>query len=185
MLFRQLFETQSSTFSYLLAEDYGKNALLIDPVLEQFDLYVQLIQELKLTLKYTLETHTHADHVTAAGKLRDKFNSQIVTNAHSQAEGVDIKLNDNDKLILDSLELTMLYTPGHTDDCCCYLMTDRVFTGDTLFIRSTGRTDFQSGNAIQQFNGITTKLLTLPDETLVYPAHDYKVLNVSTIVVQC
>lgn len=181
MLFRQLFDAASSTYTYLLAKAPGHEALIIDPVREQFSLYQQLIAELELELKASLETHTHADHVTAAAQLRKAFNCDIVVNTNSKAEGATRTLEEHEIFSIDGVELTVLLTPGHTDDSCCFLMDDRVFTGDTLLIRGTGRTDFQSGDSLQAYTSITEKLLSLPDDMLVYPGHDYKGMTVSTI----
>jgi glyoxylase-like metal-dependent hydrolase (beta-lactamase superfamily II) len=181
MLFRQFLDRESCTFTYLIAKDYNSPAAIIDPVIEHIDLYNQFIEEFELDLVYCIETHTHADHITGSGLLSKKHGSKIVVGAQSQAQPVDIHISDQQKLTLGNLTITALYTPGHTDDSYSYLCEGRLFSGDTLLIRGSGRTDFQSGSPQQEYESITTKLLTLPDETLVYPAHDYKVLNVSTI----
>ena len=181
MLFRQIFDHKSSTYTYLLAENYNSAALIIDPVIEQFELYKKLITELGLNLVYTIETHTHADHITASGKLKQEFNCKIVMGKQTKAMGFDLCIDDQQQLCLGNLKVTALYTPGHTNDCYCYLMTDRVFTGDTLLIRGSGRTDFQEGDSEQAYFSIFNKLLNLPDSTLVFPGHDYKGLTVSTI----
>lgn len=181
MLFRQLFDTTSSTYTYILASDYGREGLIIDPVLEQLPLYTQLIAQLQLQLVLTLDTHTHADHVTASGHLSQKYQCRIAMGHHSKAECVNLRLKDGEAVNIDGIHLIAIYTPGHTDDCYSYYWHDRVFTGDTLLIRGTGRTDFQSGDPYQQYDSIFHKLLTLPEETLVYPAHDYAGMTVSTI----
>lgn len=182
MLFRQLFDNQSSTYTYLLAAEAGREALLIDPVYEQFPLYERLLREFNLRLAYTLETHTHADHVTAAGLLHQQYQSQIVMGDGTHAEFVTVKLKEGEKLKIDGLVLEAIYTPGHTDDSYSFRLKDRVFTGDTLLIRGTGRTDFQAGDPHKAYDSLFNKLLKLPDETLVYPAHDYKGMMVSTIL---
>jgi sulfur dioxygenase len=181
MVFRQLFERESSTYSYLLARRQGGEALLIDPVKEEVATYLRLISELDLRLVFAVDTHVHADHVTALGKLRELTSCVTIMGKQSRAECVSRKVTDGEKLMVDGLELRALYTPGHTDDSYSFVMPDRVFTGDTLLIRGTGRTDFQNGDARAQYHSLFEKLLRLPDETLVYPAHDYKGWMVSTI----
>jgi sulfur dioxygenase len=181
MLFRQLFERESSTYTYLLAARRGGEALLIDPVKEETQSYLRLIEELDLKLVFAVDTHVHADHVTALGELRGETGCASIMGAESKAECVSMKIRDGELIKLDGLELRAMYTPGHTDDSYSFVMSDRVFTGDTLLIRGTGRTDFQNGDARQQYDSIFKKLLTLPDETLVYPGHDYKGWTVSTI----
>ena len=181
MLFRQLFDKVSSTYTYLLAPDYGREGILIDPVLEQMALYDRLIKEYELKLAATLETHLHADHITASGSLREKYGNEIIMGTPSAAQGAIRFINDNEMLHFDGIEIQCLHTPGHTDDSYCYLLPDRVFTGDTLFIRGTGRTDFQNGDPIRAYHSIFDKLMTLPGRTLVYPGHDYKGETVSTI----
>ncbi|ACJ20010.1 MBL fold metallo-hydrolase [Coxiella burnetii] len=181
MLFRQLFDATSCTYTYLIASGYGREALLIDPVLEQMPLYVRLFDELRLKLVLSIETHTHADHITAAASLQEKFQSQIGMGEISRAEHVNLKIKDNEKITIDGIQLKALHTPGHTQDSYSYLMDDRVFTGDTLLIRGTGRTDFQGGDPYQQYDSLFHKLLKLPDTLQVYPAHDYKGMAVSTI----
>jgi sulfur dioxygenase len=179
MLFRQLFDKTSSTYTYLLAS--GPEAVLIDPVLEHVPLYLQLLQELQLTLHTSLETHVHADHITGASALRAATGCQLGIGEKASIDCADIKLKSGERLHIGGLELTPLYTPGHTDDSYCFLLPDRVFTGDTLLIRGTGRTDFQNGSAVSAYHSLFSVLLTLPDETLVYPAHDYRGMTVSTI----
>ena len=181
MLFRQLFDQTSGTYSYLLASRRGGEALIIDPVLEKVERYLQLIRELDLTLVKAIDTHLHADHVTGLGALRDKTHCITVMGEQSKADVVSMRLADGDKLTIEGLSLDVLYTPGHTDDSYSFHMEDRVFTGDTLLIRGTGRTDFQNGDPRAQYESIFGRLLKLPDSTLVYPAHDYKGDTVSTI----
>jgi len=181
MLFRQLFDGVSSTYSYLLASRRGGEALIIDPVLEKVDRYIQLLRELDLRLVKAVDTHLHADHITGLGALRDRTHCITVMSDRSRVDVVSMRVADGDRLLIEGVELEVLYTPGHTDDSCCFRMEDRVFTGDTLLIRGTGRTDFQNGDARAQYESIFGRLLRLPDETLVYPAHDYKGDTVSTI----
>src|SRR5436305_7896387 len=181
MIFRQLFDTVSSTYSYLLAGRRGGEALIIDPVLERVDRYLQLVKELDLKLVKAVDTHLHADHVTGLGALRDRTRCVTVMGERSQVDVVSMRLADGDRLEVEGLSLDVLYTPGHTDDSYSFRMADRVFTGDTLLIRGTGRTDFQNGDARAQYDSIFNKLLRLPEETLVFPAHDYKGETSSTI----
>jgi sulfur dioxygenase len=181
MIFRQLFESVSGTYSYLLASRRGGEALIIDPVLEKVDRYLQLMDELKLKLVKAVDTHLHADHITGLGALRDRTHCITVMGEQSQVDVVSMRVSDGDILQIEGLSLEAIYTPGHTDDSYSFRMEDRVFTGDTLLIRGTGRTDFQNGDARQQYDSIFNRLLKLPDETLVYPAHDYKGDAVSTI----
>jgi len=181
MLFRQLFERESSTYSYLIASRSGGEAILIDPVKGEVPRYLQLIEELDLRLVFAVDTHVHADHVTALGDLRTATSCVSIMGSQSKADCVSRKVEDGERLRVGDVELRALYTPGHTDDSYSFVMNDRVFTGDTLLIRGTGRTDFQHGDARAQYASLFGKLLTLPDETLVYPAHDYKGWTVSTI----
>lgn len=181
MIFRQLFDSVSGTYSYLLASRTGGEALIIDPVLEKVDRYLQLVKELDLKLVKAVDTHLHADHITGLGALRDRTHCITVMGEQTKADIVSMRLGDGDKLTIEGVSLDVLYTPGHTDDSYSFLMRDRVFTGDTLLIRGTGRTDFQNGDPRMQYESIFGRLLRLPDETLVYPAHDYKGETVSTI----
>src|SRR6516165_2868778 len=181
MIFRQLFDQVSATYTYLLASRPGGEALIIDPVLEKVDRYIQLVKELDLKLVKAIDTHLHADHVTGIGALRDRTYCVTVMGEQSKADVVSMRVADGDKLRIEGLSLDVLYTPGHTDDSYCFRLGDRVFTGDTLLIRGTGRTDFQNGDPRAQYESIFNKLLRLPDETLVFPAHDYKGETVSTI----
>jgi glyoxylase-like metal-dependent hydrolase (beta-lactamase superfamily II) len=181
MIFRQLYDHESSTYTYLLAERAGGEALLIDPVLANTDRYVRLIDELELKLVLAVDTHIHADHVTALGALRESTGCVSAMGEMTRAECVSVRFNEGEKLCADNLHLEILYTPGHTDDSYSFLLPDRVFTGDTLLIRGTGRTDFQNGDAAAQYDSLFGKLLKLPEKTLVYPAHDYNGMTVSTI----
>src|SRR6478609_1158757 len=181
MIFRQLFDSVSSTYSYLLASRRGGEALIIDPVLEKVDRYLQLVRELDLKLVKAVDTHIHADHITGLGALRDRTHCITVMGEQARVDVVSMRVCEGDKLTIEGVALDVLYTPGHTDDSYSFLMSDRVFTGDTLLIRGTGRTDFQNGDPRAQYDSLFGRLLKLPDETLVYPAHDYKGDTVSTI----
>src|SRR5215831_14553681 len=181
MIFRQLFDSQSGTYTYLLASRRGGEALIIDPVLEKVERYLQLIRELDLKLVKAVDTHIHADHITGLGALRDRTQCITVMGENAKVDVVSMRVTEGDRLTIEGLALDVLYTPGHTDDFYSFLMGDRVFTGDTLLIRGTGRTDFQNGDARAQYESLFGKLLKLPEETLVFPAHDYKGDTVSTI----
>lgn len=180
MIFRQLFDAESSTYTYLVADPVSRQAALIDPVLEQLERDLTLVRELGLTLTHVLETHVHADHVTASGQLRERTGCQVVTGA-AGASCANVHARHGDEVWVGRLTFRVLETPGHTDDSVSYLLGDRVFTGDALLVRGTGRTDFQNGDAGQLYDSITQFLFTLPDETLVYPGHDYKGCTVTTI----
>lgn len=181
MIFRQLFDSASGTYSYVLASRKGAEALIIDPVLEKVDRYIQLMNELDLRLVKAVDTHLHADHVTGLGALRDRTQCVTVMGENTKADVVSMRLADGDKLDIEGVSLDVIYTPGHTDDSYSFILPDRVFTGDTLLIRGTGRTDFQNGDPRSQYDSIFKRLLKLPEETLVFPAHDYKGDTVSTI----
>ncbi|MEW6436931.1 MAG: MBL fold metallo-hydrolase [Pseudomonadota bacterium] len=181
MIFRQLFDSTSGTYTYLLASRQGGEALIIDPVLEKVDRYLQLVRELDLRLVKAVDTHLHADHITGLGALRDRTHCITVMGEQTQADVVSMRVAEGDRIDIEGLNLDVLYTPGHTDDSYSFLLGGCVFTGDTLLIRGTGRTDFQNGDPRAQYDSIFNKLLKLPDETLVYPAHDYKGDTVSTI----
>jgi glyoxylase-like metal-dependent hydrolase (beta-lactamase superfamily II)/rhodanese-related sulfurtransferase len=180
MLFRQLFDSNSSTFSYLLASRPGGEAIIIDPVLEKVERYLKLMEELDLRLVKAVDTHLHADHFTGLGELQDRTHCITVMGEQSKVDIVSMRIEEGDRLQADGISLDVLYTPGHTDDSYSFVMEDRVFTGDTLLIRGTGRTDFQNGDARAQFNSLQ-RLIRLPENTLVFPAHDYKGDTVSTI----
>ena len=181
MIFRQLFDSASSTYSYLVASRRGGETLIIDPVLEKVDRYLQLVRELDLRLVKAVDTHLHADHITGLGALRDRTRCITVMGEQSGVDVVSMRVSDGDTLRVEGVGLEAIYTPGHTDDSYSFHMGDRVFTGDTLLIRGTGRTDFQNGDPRAQYESIFNRLLRLPEETLVFPAHDYKGDTVSTI----
>jgi len=181
MIFKQLFDQKSSTYTYLIASAKGREALIIDPVIENINQYVQLLKELDLNLVKVIDTHIHADHVTGASKLKDITKCTTIMGEHTPANTVEIKVKDDEYINLDNLKIRAIYTPGHTSDSYSFLMDNYLFSGDTLLINGTGRTDFQNGNAIDAYNSIFNKLLKLPEETLLYPAHDYKGEKVSTI----
>jgi glyoxylase-like metal-dependent hydrolase (beta-lactamase superfamily II)/rhodanese-related sulfurtransferase len=181
MIFRQMFDSLSGTYSYLLASRRGGEALIIDPVLEKVDRYVQLLHELDLKLVKAIDTHLHADHITGLGALRDRTHCITVMGEQSKVDVVSMRIADGDRVQIEDINLHAIYTPGHTDDSYSFVMPDRVFTGDTLLIRGTGRTDFQNGDPRAQYESLFGRLLKLPDETLVFPAHDYKGDMVSTI----
>lgn len=181
MIFRQLFDPTSCTYSYLLASRKGGEALLVDPVLEQVDSYLEMLEKLDLELVKAVDTHLHADHATGLGALRDRTRCVTVMGEQSAADVVGMRVREGDRLRCDGMRLEVIYTPGHTDDSYSFLFGDRVFTGDTLMIGGTGRCDFQNGDASAQYDSLFNKLLRLPDETLVFPAHDYRGNTVSTI----
>ena len=182
MLFRQLFDKTSSTYTYLVASAKGREALIIDPVLENVEQYIKLLKELDLKLVKVIDTHIHADHISGMDELRDKTNCVTVMGDKTPADVVAMVVADGEKIKIDNMEIQAIYTPGHTIESFSFLINDRVFTGDALLIKGTGRTDFQNGNARDSYNSIFNKLLKLPDETLVYPAHDYKGEMVSSII---
>jgi len=181
MIFRQFFEPVSSTYTYLLGCEYSGNAILIDTVASQTDFYIQQLDELDLDLIYTAETHVHADHITAAAVLRERLGSKSIVHRDAGALCADLLVTDGVILQVGEIVIKVLHTPGHTNGCVSYLLDDRVFTGDCLLINGCGRTDFQQGDAKIMYESITQKLFTLPDDTLVYPGHDYKGMTVSTI----
>jgi len=181
MLFHQLFDKSSSTYTYLIASAKGREALIIDPVLENVEQYIKLLNELDLKLVKVIDTHIHADHITAASKLKNKTNCTTIMGEHTPSDAVEIKVKDNEIIYVDKLEIKVIYTPGHTKDSYSFLMDDYLFSGDTLLINGTGRTDFQGGNSEDSYNSIFNRLLKLPEETLLYPAHDYNGQTVSSI----
>ena len=181
MLFHQLFDKNSSTYTYLIASAKGREALIIDPVLENIEQYIKLLNELDLKLVKVIDTHIHADHITAASKLKDATNCTTIMGEHTPSDTVEIKVKDDEIIYVDKLEIKVIYTPGHTKDSYSFLMDDCLFSGDTLLINGTGRTDFQGGNSKDSYNSIFNRLLKLPEETLLYPAHDYNGQTVSTI----
>ncbi len=181
MIFRQLIDPVSSTYTYLIAERRGGEALIIDPVIERVDRYLELIKELDLKLVVAMDTHIHADHVTGIGKLSMSTRCASAMGEQAKAECVTIRFREDEIIRADGISLKAIYTPGHTDDSYSFMMKDRVFTGDTLMIRGTGRTDFQNGDAGAQYDSIFKKLLTLDEDTIVYPAHDYEGRTASSI----
>ena len=181
MIFEQLFDTKSSTYTYIISSGKGREALIIDPVIEHTDEYIKTLEKLELKLVKVIDTHIHADHITGLNELNKRTNCARIMGEKSKSEIIDIKLKDNENLNIENIELKAIYTPGHTDCSYCYLMNDRVFTGDTLLINGTGRTDFQSGSPLDAYDSLFNKLLKLPEKTLVYPAHDYNGKKNSTI----
>jgi sulfur dioxygenase len=181
MIFRQLFEPDTCTYSYLIGCEFTQKAVLIDPVASEVDSYMALLNELGLTLIYTMETHVHADHITGAGLLRDRLGSKGIVHRDAGAMCADLLVTDGVPLQVGEIEMLVLHTPGHTSGCVSYVVGDRVFSGDALFINGCGRTDFQQGDAGMLYDSITQKLFTLPPDTLLYPGHDYNGKTVSTI----
>jgi len=181
MIFKQLFDTKSSTYTYLISSGEGREALLIDPVIENVSEYINLLKKLDLKLVKVIDTHIHADHVTGASKLKNITKCSTIMGENTPADSVEIKVKDDEYIDLEDIKIKAIYTPGHTSDSYSFLMKNHLFSGDTLLINGTGRTDFQNGNAKDSYNSIFNKLLKLPEETLLYPAHDYKGEKVSTI----
>ena len=181
MIFKQVFDKKSSTYTYIIASAKGREALIIDPVLENVEDYIKILNQLNLKLVKVIDTHIHADHVTGAGKLRDKTKCVTIMGEHTPTDAVEVKVKDDEIIKLDKLNFRAIYTPGHTSDSFCFLMDKYLFSGDTLLIYGTGRTDFQNGSSTDAYNSIFNRLLKLPDDTLLYPAHDYKGETVSTI----
>ncbi len=181
MIFEQLFDTKSSTYTYVISSGEGREALIIDPVIEHTDEYLKILEKLKLKLVKVIDTHIHADHITALNELNKRTSCVRIMGENSKSEVIDLKIKDNEKIKIENIELKAMYTPGHTDCSYSYLMNDRVFTGDTLLINGTGRTDFQNGSSYDAYESLFNKLLKLPEKTLVYPAHDYNGKKFSTI----
>tara|TARA_B100000427_G_C15358101_1_gene528567 strand:- start:71 stop:763 length:693 start_codon:yes stop_codon:yes gene_type:complete len=181
MIFEQLFDTKSSTYTYVISSGEGREALIIDPVIEHTDEYLKILEKLKLKLVKVIDTHIHADHITALNELNKRTSCTRIMGENSKSEVIDLKIKDNEKINIENIELKAMYTPGHTDCSYSYLMKDRVFTGDTLLINGTGRTDFQNGSSYDAYDSLFNKLLKLPEKTLVYPAHDYNGKRFSTI----
>ena len=181
MIFKQVFDKKTSTYTYLIASAKGREALIIDPVLENVDEYIQLLKELDLKLVKVIDTHIHADHVTGATKLKQVTNCTTLMGEHTPADAVEIKVKDNELINIDSLKIKSLYTPGHTSDSYSFLLDNNLFSGDTLLINGTGRTDFQNGSSKDAYNSLFNNILKLPEETLVYPGHDYNGKFSSTI----
>ena len=181
MIFRQLFDKNSSTYTYLIASEKGREALIIDPVLENIDVYIESLNELDLKLVKVIDTHIHADHITGASQLNKKTNCCTIMGEHTPAESVQIKVKEDEMVEIDELKIRAIYTPGHTSDSYSFLMNNMLFSGDTLLINGTGRTDFQNGDAKDAYHSIFSKLLKLPEETILYPGHDYNGKTMSTI----
>ena len=181
MIFEQLFDTKSSTYTYVISSGKGREALIIDPVIEHTEEYIKVLDKLELKLVKVLDTHIHADHITGLNELSKRTTCSKVMGEKSKSEVIDLKVKDDDEINIENIKLKTIYTPGHTDCSYSFLMGDRVFTGDTLLINGTGRTDFQNGSAHDAYNSLFGKLLKLPEETLVYPAHDYNGKKHSTI----
>ena len=181
MIFKQVFDNKTSTYTYLIASAKGREAVIIDPVLENVDEYIQLLNELDLKLVKVIDTHIHADHVTGASKLKQATNCTTLMGEHTPADAVEIKVKDNELIKIDGLKIKSLYTPGHTSDSYSFLLDNYLFSGDTLLINGTGRTDFQNGSSKDAYNSLFNNILKLPEETLVYPGHDYNGKFSSTI----
>ena len=181
MIFEQLFDVKSSTYTYLIASDKGREALIIDPVLDNINIYTGLLNSLNLKLVKVIDTHIHADHITALNELNKRTNCTRIMGEKSKSEVIDLKIKENDIIKIDGINLKAVYTPGHTDCSYSFLMKDRIFTGDTLLINGTGRTDFQNGDPFQSYDSIFNKILKLPKETMVFPAHDYNGKKYSTV----
>ena len=181
MIFEQLFDNKSSTYTYIISSGKGREALIIDPVIENTDKYINVLKNLDLKLVKVIDTHIHADHISGLNELSKKTKCSKVMGEKSSSEILDIIVKDNEKIKIENIELISMYTPGHTDCSYSFLLNDRIFTGDTLLINSTGRTDFQNGNSHDAYNSLFDKILKLPEKTLVYPAHDYNGKKYSTI----
>ena len=181
MIFEQLFDQKSSTYTYIIASGEGREALIIDPVIEHSDEYSTILKNLDLKLVKVIDTHIHADHISALNELNKRTNCIRVMGEKSKSEVIDLRIKDGEKINVEEVELQAIYTPGHTDCSYSFLMNDRVFTGDTLLINGSGRTDFQNGNAYDAYDSIFNKLLKLPEKTFVFPAHDYNGKKLSTI----
>jgi len=181
MIFRQLFDSVSSTYTYVIGSRSGGEALIIDPVLENVEKYIKLLDQLNVKLVKVIDTHIHADHISGIAELRDRTNCITIMGDATKADVVSMRVSDNEKIKLENIELKAIYTPGHTDDSYSFFMNDRIFSGDTLLIRGTGRTDFQNGDPYDSYNSIFERILKLPEQTFLYPAHDYNGNTVSTI----
>jgi glyoxylase-like metal-dependent hydrolase (beta-lactamase superfamily II) len=181
MIFKQVFDNKSSTYTYLIASAKGREAVIIDPVIENVESYIKLLQELDLKLVKVIDTHIHADHVTGASKLKLATNCSTLMGEHTPADAVEIKVKDDEIIKIDQIEIKAMYTPGHTSDSYSFLMDNYLFSGDTLLINGTGRTDFQNGSSKDAYNSIFNRLLKLPEDTILYPGHDYNGKESSTI----
>ena len=184
MIFEQLFDPKSSTYTYIISSGEGREALVIDPVIENTDEYIKVLESLELKLVKVIDTHIHADHITGLNELNKRTNCTRIMGEKSKSEVIDLMIKDGEKIEIENIKLQAIYTPGHTDCSYSYLMNNRVFTGDTLLINSTGRTDFQSGNSHDAYDSLFNRLLKLPEKTLVYPAHDYNGKKNSTIEIE-
>jgi glyoxylase-like metal-dependent hydrolase (beta-lactamase superfamily II) len=182
MIFNQLFDEKSHTYTYIISSGKGREALIIDPVIEKTEEYIKVLENLELKLVKVIDTHIHADHISGLNELNKKTNCTRIMGETTPSEVIDIKVKDNEKIKIENIELTSIHTPGHTKCSYSFFMNDRVFTGDTLLINGTGRTDFQGGSAKDQYNSIFNNLLKLPEETIVFPAHDYNGKKNSTIL---
>ena len=181
MIFNQLFDNKSSTYTYIISSNKGREALIIDPVIENTDEYIKILKELDLKLVKVIDTHIHADHITGLNELSKRTSCTRIMGEKSKSEVIDMKVKEDDKIKIDNIELKTIYTPGHTDCSYSFLMNDRIFTGDTLLINGTGRTDFQNGSSYDAYDSLFNKILKLPEKTFVYPAHDYNGKKYSTI----
>ena len=181
MIFKQLFDIKSSTYTYIISSGKGREALIIDPVIENTEDYINILKNLDLKLVKVIDTHIHADHISGLNELSKRTKCSKIMGEQSSSEVLDVRIKDNEKIKIENIELISIYTPGHTDCSYSFLMNDRVFTGDTLLINATGRTDFQSGSSYDAYDSLFNKLLKLPEKTLVYPAHDYNGKKYSTI----
>ena len=181
MIFKQVFDTKSSTYTYIIASGKGREAVIIDPVIENVESYIKLLNELDLKLVKVIDTHIHADHVTGASKLKQETNCSTLMGEHTPADTVEIKVKDDEIIKIDQIKIKAMYTPGHTSDSYSFLMDNHLFSGDTLLINGTGRTDFQNGSSKDAYNSIFNKLLKLPEDTILYPGHDYNGKVSSTI----
>ena len=181
MIFKQVFDPKTSTYTYFIGSAKGREAVIIDPVIENVNKYIQLLTELDLKLVKVIDTHIHADHVTGASKLKKATNCATIMGEHTPSEAVEIKVKDNEIIKIDDLEIKSIYTPGHTSESYSFLLDNYLFSGDALLINGTGRTDFQNGNSKDSYHSIFDKLLKLPEDTLLYPGHDYNGKKVSTI----
>tara|TARA_B100001175_G_scaffold316578_1_gene330882 strand:- start:1153 stop:1839 length:687 start_codon:yes stop_codon:yes gene_type:complete len=184
MIFEQLFDTKSSTYTYIVSSGKGREALIIDPVIEHSDKYIRILENLELKLVKVIDTHIHADHISGINELSKRTKCTKIMGEKSSSEVLDIHVKDNEKIKIEDIELTSIYTPGHTNCSYSFLLKDRVFTGDTLLINGTGRTDFQSGSPYDAYDSLFNKLLKLPENTIVYPAHDYNGKKFSTIGIE-
>ena len=181
MIFKQVFDTKTSTYTYLIASAKGREAVIIDPVLENVEDYISMLKQLDLKLVKVIDTHIHADHITGASKLKQATNCITIMGEHTPADTVEIKVKDDEIIDIDNLKIKSMYTPGHTSDSYSFLLDNYLFTGDTLLINGTGRTDFQNGSSKDAYNSLFNNILKLPEETLVYPGHDYNGKFSSTI----